>query len=65
MLIPDFQGDADAVTKSGMMVGLGECWDEIIETMRDLRSVDCDLLIVGQYLRPSGNYAAGTVVRAR
>lgn len=43
----------DGVTKSGMMVGLGETWDEIIETMCDLRSVDCDLLTVGQYLRPS------------
>ena len=41
------------VTKSGMMVGLGETWDEIVETMRDLRSVDCDLLTIGQYLRPS------------
>ena len=43
----------DAVTKSGMMVGLGEEWDEIVQTMRDLRSVDCDLLTIGQYLRPS------------
>ena len=43
----------DGVTKSGMMVGLGETWDEIIDTMRDLRSVDCDLITVGQYLRPS------------
>lgn len=43
----------EGVTKSGMMVGLGETRDEIIETMRDLRSVDCDLLTVGQYLRPS------------
>ncbi|MCI0438449.1 MAG: lipoyl synthase [Chloroflexi bacterium] len=41
------------VTKSGMMVGLGETRDEIIETMRDLRAVDCDLLTIGQYLRPS------------
>ncbi len=49
--------DADAVTKSGMMVGLGESWDEIVETMRDLRSVDCDLLTIGQYLRPSGKHA--------
>ncbi len=57
MLIPDFHGDADAVTKSGMMVGLEECWDEIIETMRDLRSVDCDLLTVGRYLRHSGQHA--------
>ena len=45
--------DRDRVTKSGMMVGLGEAWDEILETMRDLRSVDCDLLTIGQYLRPS------------
>jgi len=44
------------VTKSGMMVGLGETWDEIIETMRDLRSVDCDLLTIGQYLRPSAKH---------
>ena len=43
----------DGVTKSGMMVGLGETWDEIIETMRDLRAVDCELLTIGQYLRPS------------
>ena len=43
----------DGVTKSGMMVGLGETWDEILDTMRDLRSVDCDLLTIGQYLRPS------------
>ena len=41
------------VTKSGMMVGLGETWNEIIETMRDLRSVSCGLLTIGQYLRPS------------
>ena len=46
-----------AVTKSGMMVGLGETWDEIVETMQDLRSVDCDLLTIGQYLRPSQKHA--------
>ena len=40
-------------TKSGMMVGLGETWDEILETMTDLRAVGCDLLTIGQYLRPS------------
>ena len=45
--------DPAAVTKSGMMVGLGETWDEIVDTMKDLRSVDCDLLTIGQYLRPS------------
>jgi lipoic acid synthetase len=45
--------DSEAVTKSGMMVGLGETWDEIIDTMQDLRNVDCDLLTIGQYLRPT------------
>ena len=49
--------DANAVTKSGMMVGLGETWDEIVDTMRDLRAVDCDLLTIGQYLRPSAKHA--------
>ncbi len=47
----------DGVTKSGMMVGLGETRDEIAETMADLRSVDCDLLTIGQYLRPSDKHA--------
>ncbi|MBF8267811.1 MAG: lipoic acid synthetase [Dehalococcoidia bacterium] len=42
-----------AVSKSGMMVGLGEEWDEVLQTMKDLRSVGCDLLTLGQYLRPS------------
>ena len=50
--------DSGAVTKSGMMVGLGETWDEIIETMNDLREVDCDLLTIGQYLRPSKKHIA-------
>lgn len=48
----------NAVTKSGMMVGLGETWDEIVETMHDLREVDCDLLTIGQYLRPSKKHVA-------
>ena len=46
----------NGVTKSGMMVGLGETWDEIVETMEDLRAVECDLLTVGQYIRPSDNH---------
>jgi len=41
------------VTKSGIIVGMGETRDELVETMRDLRRVDCDLLTIGQYLRPS------------
>jgi lipoic acid synthetase len=40
-------------TKSGMMLGLGETPDEILEAMSDLRSVGCDILTLGQYLQPS------------
>ena len=35
------------------MVGLGESWDELLETLADLRRVDCNILTIGQYLRPS------------
>jgi lipoic acid synthetase len=44
--------DPEIKTKSGVMVGLGESGDELVEAMRDLRGVDCDLLTIGQYLRP-------------
>jgi len=40
-------------TKSGVMVGLGETREELLEVFRDLRSVECDLLTIGQYLKPS------------
>ena len=40
-------------TKSGVMLGLGESREEVIETMQDLRSVDVDILTIGQYLQPS------------
>ena len=40
-------------TKSGIIVGMGEEWEEVVDTMKDLRSVDCNLLTIGQYLRPS------------
>ena len=43
-------------TKSGIILGMGEQWEEIADTMKDLRSVDCDLLIIGQYLRPSAKH---------
>ncbi len=48
--------DATMRTKSGLMVGLGEEPEEIVETMRDLRSSQCDLLTIGQYLRPSAQH---------
>lgn len=48
--------DSEMPTKSGMMVGLGETKDEVYQTMQDLRDVDCDLLTIGQYLRPSDRH---------
>ena len=40
-------------TKSGIMLGLGETEEEVIETMEDLRSVNVDILTLGQYLQPT------------
>lgn len=40
-------------TKSGVMLGLGETFDEVVETMDDLRSVNCQILTLGQYLQPT------------
>ena len=46
-------GGPDALTKSGIILGMGEEWDEILVCMRDLRRSDVNILTVGQYLRPS------------
>lgn len=46
-------GAPGMMTKSGIMVGLGETVDEVVEVMHALRSVDCDIMTIGQYLRPS------------
>lgn len=43
-------------TKSGLMLGLGEDLEEVVEVMRDLRAHDCDMLTLGQYLAPSGHH---------
>ena len=43
-------------TKSGLMVGLGETDEEILEVMRDMRAHDIDMLTIGQYLAPSGHH---------
>jgi len=43
-------------TKSGLMVGIGEEWDEVVATLADLRSVGCGILTIGQYLRPSATH---------
>jgi lipoic acid synthetase len=39
-------------TKSGIMAGLGETFDEVVELMKDLRAVSCDIMTIGQYLQP-------------
>ena len=44
------------VTKTGIMLGLGETADEVIEVMGDLRAVDCDIFTIGQYLQPTKNH---------
>jgi lipoic acid synthetase len=41
------------VTKSGLMIGLGEDWEELRQVMQDLGAVQCDILTIGQYLQPS------------
>lgn len=50
------EGHPDVPTKSGLMVGLGETDEEILEVMRDLRAHDVDMLTIGQYLQPSEHH---------
>ncbi|MDR3462030.1 MAG: lipoyl synthase [Beijerinckiaceae bacterium] len=50
--------DPEIFTKSGIMVGLGEEWAEILQLMDDLRSADVDFLTVGQYLQPTKKHHA-------
>ena len=48
----------DIPTKTGMILGLGETNEEVVEVMKELRSVDVDILTLGQYLRPSDGHIA-------
>tara|TARA_Y100000758_G_scaffold276590_1_gene221496 strand:+ start:1176 stop:2069 length:894 start_codon:yes stop_codon:yes gene_type:complete len=48
--------NSGSITKSGIMIGLGEEIDEIKQTMKDLVSIGCDLLTIGQYLQPSSKH---------
>ena len=50
------QLDPSIHSKSGLMVGLGESWDEVIKTLEDLRSVGVEFVTIGQYLQPSKNH---------
>ena len=47
---------AGFITKTGIMLGLGETSDEVIEVMGDLRAVECDIFTIGQYLQPTKNH---------
>ncbi len=56
-LLQQFKAEHPQIpTKSGLMLGLGETDEEIIEVMRDLRAHDCDMLTLGQYLQPSQHH---------
>jgi lipoic acid synthetase len=50
--------DYPVLTKSGIIVGLGETNDEVVETMRDLREHDVDVVTIGQYLQPSSKHTS-------
>ena len=52
------QHRADVLTKTSLMLGLGECDKEIMQTMDDLREANVDILTLGQYLRPTPNHLA-------
>jgi lipoic acid synthetase len=57
LLLSEFKVRFPAIaTKSGLMVGLGENDDEILEVMRDMRAHNIDMLTIGQYLAPSGHH---------
>ncbi len=48
--------DSGLISKSGIMVGIGETDEEVLQTMRDLREVNCKVITIGQYLQPSHNH---------
>jgi len=50
--------DPAMFTKSGLMVGLGECRDDIMQVMDDMRAADIDFITIGQYLQPTSKHAA-------
>jgi len=43
----------DVITKSGLMLGVGETFEEVVDTLGDLRQINCDIVTLGQYLRPT------------
>lgn len=47
------KNNSDIPTKSGLMVGLGETWQELEQTLTDLKNINCDIVTIGQYIQPS------------
>jgi lipoic acid synthetase len=47
--------DDSILAKSGLMVGLGETFDEVMDLLRDLRAIGCEIVTIGQYLRPTAD----------
>ncbi len=52
----------DVPTKSGIMLGLGETWEQIEETLNDLRAHDVDMVTIGQYLQPTRAPSSGAAL---
>jgi lipoic acid synthetase len=50
--------DAGVIAKSGVMLGLGETIEEVLETMRDIRATGATVMTIGQYLQPTRNHLA-------
>lgn len=48
--------NSDIITKSGLMIGLGETFEDIEETLIDLKNAGCDILTIGQYIQPSKSH---------
>ncbi|MBO6088006.1 lipoyl synthase [bacterium] len=48
--------NSDILTKSGLMIGLGETFEQIENTLKDLKEAGCDILTIGQYIQPSKNH---------
>ncbi len=57
LFVLDYAQKKGFITKSGIMLGIGEKEDEIAQTLKDLRSVGCSLLTIGQYLQPSPQHS--------
>lgn len=52
------KNNSDILTKSGLMIGLGETFEDIEQTLLDLKNVGCDIVTIGQYIQPSKEHLA-------